>query len=272
MKDFLARFKFLISFLGAIIIALTPHVYQSVIEWLSDTKIHFTYYVTPSYGSQILASNYPYKCATNTLIDKYIDYVRNEYREKNYTVDVVFNQDKVQIPIIMAKRMLEHIHEPSIKLITMPFLAKFNIVNESGDSITISHITITTDDAYSNPLWMIDASFSNNSMSALQTCSSSTNGYLISFSGEQMTLPAQNTFSLIIAFSKKPIIKNSGSFVTAIDINDKKKSVSLVDETKADNANVILKFVLIVFVGFFIVLGVGYLFFNFASFLSQQKK
>lgn len=272
MIDFLARFKFLLSFLGAMIIALAPSVYQSFTERLSKTKMHFIYSVAPSYGAQILNSNYPYKCTTDTLMGKYVDFVRSEYREKQYTVDVVLKQDKVQIPINLAKRMLEDIHDTSIRLISMPFLAKFNIINESDDSITINNVTITTDDAYSNPLWMTIASFSNDSRSSIRMCSSSSSGYFISFDGEQMVLPAKNRLGLIIAFSKEPFIKHSGSFVTATDTDDKKKSVKLIDEIKSDNSYVQFKFAVVVILAFLVFLGVGYLFVNIRAFQSQRNK
>ncbi|MBW2561451.1 MAG: hypothetical protein JRE40_11435 [Deltaproteobacteria bacterium] len=272
MIDVLARFKLPLSFVGAIVIALVPSVYQSCTEHFSQTKMHFTYSVAPSYGAQILDANYPYKCTTDTLIDKYIDCVRTEYREKQYTVDAVVKQDKVQIPINLARRMLEEIHNTSIRLTSMPFLAKFNIINESDNSITINHVTITTDDAYSNPLWMNTASFSNNSKISIKKCSSSRNGYSISFDGEQMILPAKNRLGLIIAFSKKPFIKNSGSFVTATDIDDNKKSVNLINEIKSDNFYVKIKFVVVVFLLFLVFLGAEYLFAYIRTLRSQRNQ
>ena len=87
-----------------------------------------------------------------------------------------------------------------------------------------------------------------------------------------MVLPAKNRLGLIIAFSKEPFIKHSGSFVTATDTDDKKKSVKLIDETKSDNSYVQFKFAVVVILAFFVFLGGGYLFVNIRAFQSQRKK
>jgi hypothetical protein len=257
MIGFMVRFKYLLSFIGSIVIALAPSVYHEVKNSYAMSKVQFSHSVSKDYGAALLKATYPFYCSTDSVKKKYLDHVSSDFLDKGYTVETILAQDKVKIPMAVADAMLSCVHEASINLIDKPYIVRFDIVNNTQASIMVEAITITSDDAYDRPLWGVSSSFSMNSVGRIRLSKNSCSGYVVSFDSDRIIIPEDNTFSVIIAFKGQPFIKYANSSIV-INKGGDKQSVQLSDKRPKGNLNYDVHFILTLLAIFLLILGSGY--------------
>lgn len=255
---FIAKFKFLLSFLIAMIAALSPSIYNEYKLNKHKTSIYFTYESFEDIGLKILAGKYPHLGSFATLKEKYIAMVDKKFNEKKYTLRSVKTDAKANIPISEALSMLQDIHGPTIETIGRPFISKFTLFNKSSDTLSINKLVISTDDAYSNPVWDVYFDFPCEKCCNLKRVLSNSYGYVLEFD-KKMVLPRQTKFQLYIFFPDMPIIKQEHSF-SQIQVDDKSDTIiHLHKEIKVDKLNIYLEFALRIIIIFFVILGLAYL-------------
>ena len=271
MINFIARFKFLVSFIAAIIVALAPSLYKEYNFDKHKTNIIFSYDSFEDLGLTILRSKYPHLGSFLTLKEKYINIVKNKFQNKKYTLSAVMKNPKTQIPMDIAVTLLKKIHVSTIEVIERPYIAKFTILNKSGKTITIKKLTISTDDAYSDPVWDVYFDFPNEKFCNLKKTLTNCAGYLFEFERE-MILPSNTKFQLFIFFPDMPFIKLNHSFAQVrLNGSTDDLSIALQSEMKVDTLKLYLNFTIRIILAFFVILGLAYLFLMIQNERRKQK-
>jgi len=271
MIEFVARFKYLISFIGSVVIALTPSVYQELKDSYAMSKVQFIYSISKDCGALLLKNTYPYYCSVESIKKKYVEGVEKKYTENGYTVKSIMGQDKVNIPIENASAMIGNIHKASINLIDKPYIARFDIVNNTQESIVVEGITITSDDAYDEPLWGFTSSFSINSSGKIKISKLSCSGYILSFENNRIVVPEKNTLSVIIAFKAEPFVKFNNSFIVFTN-GGMKKTVKLSEKGPEGNLQYQLHFTATMATTFILILGIGYMLNHVRTYLIEVRR
>lgn len=270
MIDFVARFKYLISFIGSVLVALAPSVYQEIKESHAMSKVQFIYSISKDCGALLLKNTYPYYCSVESVKKKYVEGVEKKYTEKGYTVKSIMGQNKVNIPVEIASAMIASIHKASINLIGKPYIARFDIINNTQESIVVEGITITSDDAYDEPLWGFTSSYSINSSGKIKISKISCNGYIVSFENNRIVVPEKNTLSVIIAFKAEPYVKFDNSFIVFTN-GGMKKTVKLSEKGPKGNLHYKLHFTVTMATTFILILGIGYMVNHVRTYLKEVR-
>ena len=257
LKIFISKFKFLLSFTLALIIALAPSFYEDYKRNENKKNIFFRYEVTQDIGLVTLRSRYIHIGSVSSLIDKYRHLVKREFDNKKFTVNVVMRKATAQTPMDVAVNLISKLHGPTIEMIKRPYIAKFSLYNNSNKSIVVKKLVIATDDAYPSPVWDMYYDYPCEKDCTIKHTIRNCLGYVLNFR-KNMLLPANKKLQLFIFFSDLPIIKLDKSFAQIGENGDCDFTVPLVKEPVINFFNLYLKFTLKILAIFFIILGFIY--------------
>ena len=246
------------SFILALLIALAPSFYENYQKNKSRTKVSFKYEAFKDIGLMTLSSRYAHLGSLATLIEKYKLSVKDEFKDKKFTIPVVMKKPLVQIPINVAIDLLTKLHTPTIDMIKRPYIARFSLYNNSDQSIRIQKIVIASDDAYQQPIWAVYFDYPNEKDCYIKYTASNCIGYVVNFNKKSL-LPKHKKLQIFIFFPDYPIIKSDQSFAQISENSSNEFLVQLTKEQKIDEFKIYASFAIRIIVIFFILLGFAYL-------------
>ena len=258
LKTIIVKFKFFVSFLLALLIALAPSFYDDYKKNKNKTKVSFKYEILKDIGLMTLASRYPHVGSLTTLIERYKLLVKEKFKNQNFTVPVVMKKPLVQIPINVAIDLLSKLHQPTIDMIKRPYIVRFSLYNNSNQSIKIQKIVIASDDAYQHPIWEVYFDYPYEKDCSIKYTLSNCLGYIVNFP-KKFLLPKYKKLQIFIFFPDYPIIKVNQSFAQVSQNDGNDFLVSLTKEQRIDKFKIYKSFAIRIVVIFFIVLGLTYL-------------
>lgn len=244
----------IVNLIIMILVALMPQIYQNYMDNDVISNIDYDYSININQLPTMLEQVQPLNQSAKTMKDAYLNKVKSDFKQRKYSVNTVISQDKANTPIAIANDIIDQIYVALEHIKGIQYLANLKITNNSAELISIRKISISTCSLYKNPIFGVLSSVPLSFKSEIEVVEKQGRGFVVKF-GEDMQLPANNSLSVIIAFTNKPTIRFESSY-SEIVLDGKTKSIFLEDKSNRieNNHNYSLYLSVIIFLTIFLLI------------------